>query len=182
MSTNDYAEQNGAFLFYVFEKQWEEQSPDQVTIANMKSVGSKHECGLYLFFLESTTTTKRYPVYIGYTGRTFHDRFYEHATRENGVIYKILVSKVFGSSYRLFVHTHSLSPVTAKVVESIFLQAFNFALNTDENGSLHDLDISKEFKEGASYDDFKITYQNIMSELIKDIPASFHGMELEQSK
>ena len=176
------AEQNGDFIFYVFEEQWHEFAPDQVTEENMNKVGSKGDRGLYLFYVESTVTKKRYPVYIGYTGRTFHDRFYEHATRENGVIYRVLVSKVFGGSYKLFVHTHSLSPVTAKVVESIFLQAFDFALNTEENGSLHDLDLSNEFSKGVTYDNFKITYQNIMSELTKDVPASFHGMELEPEK
>lgn len=182
MSTNDYAEKNGDFIFYVFEKQWGKFAPDEVTEENMKKIGSKGDRGLYLFFVESTMTKKRYPVYIGYTGRTFGERFYEHATRENGVIYKVLVSKVFGGSYKLFVYTHSLSPVTAKVVESIFLKAFDFALNTEENGKLHNLDLSKEFSKEVSYDDFKLTYQNIMGELTKDIPASFHGMGLEPGK
>ena len=176
-STNDYAEQNGDFIFYVFENQWGESS-DEITEEYMKKAGSKNDRGLYLFSIQSKVTKKRYPVYIGYTGRTFAKRFYEHASQENGVIRKVLVSKVFGDTFDLYVHTHSLSPVTAKVVESIFLQAFNFALNTDENGETHALDISREFPKEACKENFGIIYRNVMGELTKDVPRSFEGMSL----
>ena len=173
------AEQSGDFIFCVFEQQWNSDS-GQVTEEYMKKIGSKNDCGLYLFSVQSKVTGKRYPVYIGYTGRTFAKRFYEHATQENGVIQKVLVNKVFGDSYDLYVHTHSLSPVSAKVVESIFLQAFDFALNSSENGDTHDLDIKFQSEDSKQY--FAIAYQNIMGELTKDVPSSFHGMGLEPSK
>ena len=144
----------------------------------MKKTGSKFDHGLYLFSVRSKVTEKRYPVYIGYTGRTFAKRFYEHATQENGVIHKVLVSKVFGDSYDLYVHCHSLSPVTSKVFESIFLRAFDFDLNTDENGETHALDISTEFKKEDSLHDFGLVYHSIMGELNKDVPRSFDGMSL----
>ena len=174
----DYAEKNAAFIFYVFEKQWGEFNYQQVTEANKTQVGSQDR-GLYLFYLCHKVTKKRYPVYIGYTGRSFHERFYQHA-RENGVIDKVLRLQTFGNSYDLFVYTHSLSPVTAKVVESIFLSAFDFALNKAENGDEHQLDLSHEFSEGDSHEDFKIAYQNIMGELTHDVPLSLHGLELQK--
>lgn len=180
MSTN-YAEQNGDFIFHVFENQWRASS-HQITEEYMKKIGSRNDCGLYLFSVRSKVTDKRYPVYIGYTGRTFAKRFNEHANQENGVIRKVLVSKVFGDSYDLYVNTHSLWPVIAKVVESIFLQAFNFALNTSENGKIHDLDTSREFRMEDCKENFGIVYQNIMGQLATDVPQSFIGMGLEASK
>lgn len=183
MSTNgDYAEKNSDIILHIFEKQWGCFGADEITEEKQKKIGSANDCGLYLFFLKSKATNKRYPVYIGYTGRNFAQRFYEHATRESGAIYKILTSKVFGDFYDLFVYTHSATPVAAKVLESIFLNAFNFSLNTEENGNTHELDISYDFTVEDSYDQFKYSYQYIMKELTNDIPQSFHGMSLEWSK
>lgn len=181
-NTSNYAEQNGELIFYIFEDQWKESASEITAEVDKRKIGSKTHCGLYLFSLQSTETQKRYPVYIGYTGRTFADRFYEHAIRESGAIYKVLQSKVFGDSFTLFVHSHPMTPVAAKVLESIFLNTFNFALNTEENGKTHALDPAMEFRKEASIEDFKAFYQKIMKGLIEEIQSSFHGMNLEWSK
>ena len=92
MATDNYAEKN-YFIFFIFENKWATSGLDlfEVTKENMKAIGSPFDCGLYLFYLQRPSDEKKYPVYIGYTGRNFRTRFSEHATRDNGVINKINV-------------------------------------------------------------------------------------------
>ena len=89
-----------------------------------------------------------------------------------------------GGPYKLFVLTKSFEPVAAKVIESIFLNAFNFALNTEENGSTRpDLDLHpREFTKEESYESFKETYQRIMLGIQDITRQHFSDLGLEPSK
>ena len=189
MATANYAEKNSDFIFYIFENKWATGGLGlfEVTKENMKAIGSPFDCGLYLFYLQRPSDEKKYPVYIGYTGRNFRTRFSEHATRDNGVINKCICSMTFqpsGGPYKLFVLTKSFEPIAAKVIESIFLNAFNFALNTEENGSTRpDLDLlPREFTKEESYESFKETYQRIMLGIQDIARQHFSDMGLEPSK
>ena len=177
------AEQNAAFIFYLFEERWG-STGSEITTSNIKQAGG-YDRGVYLFYLQKATDEeKRYPIYVGITSRNFSTRFKEHAG--NGVIDKVLVSKTFkpsGGPYKLYYHTCSFEPVAAKVVESIFLHAFDFAFNTDENGSARaELILIPQNKPEDTFGSFKDSFQSIMSGISDISNKYFSGMNLEPSK
>lgn len=82
-----------------------------------------------------------YPIYVGYTSRTFDERFKEHASKEKGVFEKFFTNgqpetyfKGVKNECDLYVMELPMYPRAAKLLESVFLEAFDFALNTEENG------------------------------------------------
>jgi hypothetical protein len=118
----------------------------QVEISNLSF--AKENEGVYIISAKGDSNGQRQwsiPIYIGITKRSFLQRIKEHI--EKGVIQKVLHGEVhFLEAYRprrQAVVNHlqvamfpGLRPMIAKLYESIFLDAFNFPLNAQENGEV----------------------------------------------
>lgn len=78
-----------------------------------------------------------YPIYVGYTSRTFGVRFGEHANKEDGVFEKFFTQKKPETTKPCDLHVTVVccDSHSATLLESVFLKAFDFALNTQENSS-----------------------------------------------
>ena len=95
--------------------------------------------GLYMFFIELGSS--KYPINMGVTSRNFRQRFLEHHNSPNGVIHKFIdgnfpqnIPPHLRSQLLLKVKCIPLSySMQAKLMESVFLAAFDFCLNTEEN-------------------------------------------------
>ena len=136
------APKHAPFIFHVFEefKKLKAKLPPReksftvrdelVTSANRTAIGSDKEGGVYLIYLQKDG--KKYPVYIGFTSRTFRGRLREHASTPAGVI-DCLLSEAQPKRFEIRTISVSLDYIAAKMLESIFLQAFDFPLNKSEN-------------------------------------------------
>lgn len=113
-----YAERNKDFIVEFFRKY------DDKRVLSKEENGGSSNGGVYLFCVE------QYPVYIGITG-DFHTRFDQQ--RRNDKIISLLKKYHYLEAYEM-----KFPIVTAKVVESMFLAAFDFALNADENPPARD--------------------------------------------
>ena len=163
-----FAEKNGDIIFDVIKK-WSDYVPvrhysvDQYT-GGVSGATLDSEKGLYLFYLQDGS--RSYPIYVGYTGRSFGIRFKEHATRESGVIKKCIDGKFMGGTtgYTLNVCTATFIPLTAMVIEYIFLNAFDFPLNRAENGDTRgNIDRNAPFpKADEARGGFREAYVSIM--------------------
>ena len=133
------AEENGPFIVHMLEK-ISSFEPSRVTQQNASTIGSSLAGGLYMFYLVPTPTPMGYddrycPIYVGMTGRTFRKRFQEHAA--NGVIADFFTpGRIMPTNpCNLYVAGFNFNAPAAKLLESIFLSAFDFARNTEENGA-----------------------------------------------
>lgn len=110
----------------------------QVTHENKKNIGSMSH-GLYMFFVKPKGTEGIYsPAYVGYTGQPFNMRFKGHA-RDDKLIGRFLKEQETSTTKcKLFVSEFPCRPMIAKLLESIFLEAFDFAFNRMENGEVRD--------------------------------------------
>lgn len=98
--------------------------------------------GIYILCVDSGKKDV-YPVYIGKTEKGIKTRLKEHKNQENGIIHRfgkeILSCKPFNSKknqprFRVWL-LELETPCTMKFAESMFLMAFDFALNSAENSS-----------------------------------------------
>ena len=181
------AEHFAKFIFYLFEEKWHRRGIP-VTIQNVTTIGSTNN-GVYLFYICKSSDKhqkKKYPIYLGYTGRTFRIRFKEHGTRDNGVVNKCLGVQSFqpaslgGGPFKLFVYELPMTNfVQAKLLESIFLNAFDFALNTEENDKVRD-DIDLSFTHDKAYgkEAFKSSYEWAMGGVSELSGEYFAGLDL----
>ena len=125
--------------------------------------------GFYIFFLDSGKT--KYPIYVGITRRNFRQRFKEHYA--SGVINNYNTGDFPKNvpPIRLPLKVMCVSipyPAITKLVESIFLAAFNFCLNTEENGDIRvKLDTDDQYPVTASKPGFDIAFNNVMEEINK---------------
>lgn len=140
----------------------------QVNTENEINTTPDSDRGIYLFFLDSGQT--KYPIYVGITRRNFRQRFKEHYDKDGGVIQKYN-SGNFPTNrppiqLPLKVMCMSSPFPMSKLIESIFLAAFNFCLNTDENGDIRtNLDTGDQYSVVTSKPLFDITFDNIMKEI-----------------
>lgn len=141
MDPSKFAERNGTFiettLKAMFEINGDIQRIDVNDIENtdVKSDLKKNK-GLYVFFVRIESSY--YPVYVGYTGNNFYERF-----RNHGVYAKVQERQVNNKIDQLCVGVFPCD-AGAKTLESLFLKAFNFALNSEENEGVRDiLDLSQ---------------------------------------
>ena len=77
----------------------------------------------------------KYPIYIGIAGRNFRQRFREHYT--NGVMNSYIngdFPKNYATRLPLKVMCVPIQyPMQSKLMESVFLQCYDFCLNIQEN-------------------------------------------------
>ena len=138
--------------------------------------GDPNHGGLYMFTVRNRTS--EYPVYVGYTGRSFRRRFNEHGNR--GVIhdfYQGVYPQRNWNNYSLFVYTYSGDFAASKLLESIFLRSFDFARNTEENNNQthNNLRIPPENLPEDSKASFAEGYQAIMED-VKEIQDKFSDL------
>ena len=109
---------------------------------NMLDDNTKKE-GLYMLFVspKGVQVDRLHPIYVGYTSRPFDVQFKEHARKEKGVLEKFftrgepeITLQGVKKECDLYVIELPLDPRAAKLLESVFLEAFDFTLNTEENG------------------------------------------------
>ena len=142
----EYAERNKEFVVDFFKKY-----DDKKRVLSKDENGGSSNGGVYLFCVE------QYPVYIGITS-DFHTRFDQH--RRNDKVIPLLKKYHYLEAYEM-----KLPVVTAKVVESMFLAAFDFALNTDENPPARDPAIPNSLQSKHS----SATFGNVFKETMKEI-------------
>lgn len=153
-----YAEKNGHYIFKAL-RTLSEISPNtwhEYEYDTSKTVSDKP--GIYMFYIRDTI--HKYPVYFGKTETGFKTRFADHQNNKDGVIYRYL-NKPFPTfpkdvkeqELQLEVVLVTMStPFIIKLAESLFLCAFDFALNKMENGKERDkIDDISQFKALDSY-------------------------------
>jgi len=139
---NNYAERNGEFIVQFMKGRGSKEFQVVVSGKNMLEDSTKKP-GLYMFFVSPKDSQGYclYPIYVGYTSRTFDERFKEHASKKKGVFEKFFINGQPETCFQgvkkkcdLYVMELPMDPRVAKLLESVFLEAFDFALNTEENG------------------------------------------------
>lgn len=137
MSSN-YAEKNEQYIFDALEKLSAPNRLDVYDYDYVKTIPDKP--GIYMFFIYSWKTEKRYPVYFGKT-ESFRTRMLGH--KHDGVIERYLsgtsptIPQTEEREQDLLlkvVLVPLLPPFNINLAESVFLRAFDFALNKMENG------------------------------------------------
>lgn len=164
-----HAERNAPFIFWCVKKIWGEQSSYKVNTPEDINKTPNNQSGMYIFYLDSGV--HQYPIYVGITGRNFRQRFKEHHDNQTGVIYKCNNGEFPKNQppvrlplIALVVPIHY--PMQSKLMESVFLEAFNFCLNTEENGDIRLIvDTDQQFKPEDSKQNFDITFGNVMKEI-----------------
>jgi len=167
-----HSETSGPFIAYFLQKLGCSIYYDS-PLRNMDDINRetyRNTKGLYVFYMKNSTgsVAPRYPIYVGVTGRSFYERFYEHATTATGQIKKVwdgnYPQNVHG--YQLYVWTLSASHISAKYLESVFLEAWNFPLNKSENGAERtNLDDSAQYPPEDDKHDFDISWGNYFNEI-----------------
>ena len=163
------AEQCGEFFHWTLETKWH-CVPSKITSLQHPG-GSPYSRGLYVFFLQKSDAEGEehplYPIYVGQTRRNFKVRFQEHAN-QGGVINQVLTKQFPGNpgSLSLFAYTYDVQPVVAKFLESIYLQTFDVALNSEENPPVrNNLDLSHTYGPEVVKGSFIQNYQQGTTEL-----------------
>ena len=143
---------------------------EKVTYGNKDNIGTKTTCGLYMFFVQpKNEQTVFSPAYVGYTSRSFGLRFREHAKEGKLIGGFLAVQK--DHKCDLFVSEFPCRPMIAKLLESIFLKAFDFAYNRMENGQQRDTvnlyTYNKQYDEpmSTSKAKFKEVFDQVKSDL-----------------
>ena len=109
---------------------------------------AKKDTGLYMFYVKPGN--KFCPIYVGYSasGSGFYGRFKVHA--QSGVVKKFFdknnplcyrggyVRYPCHPTFPLYVIQLPCKATTAILLEKLFLEAFDFALNTENNGDARD--------------------------------------------
>ena len=127
---------------------WETDGPIEIGNAVPAGHPAFDKKGVYFIFWtslanydDSDNQDQIYPVYVGITGRTFAQRFTEHINRDTGVIHRIkntlwpTTGNIHGLT-KVIVYLIDVPLPVAKFLESTFLAAFDFAMNTEENQGL----------------------------------------------
>ena len=171
------AEQNAPFIFYCVKKIWGECRVYEAYLKDQINSTPSNGNGIYIFFLDAGQI--QYPIYIGITGRNFRQRLLEHYA--NGVIDRY-VNGNFPRNVppiRLPLKVMCVPvqyPMQAKLMESVFLNSFDFCLNIQENGGIRDtIDTRDQFPPEHSKENFDIEFGNIMKEI-----GSFYDQYLHQ--
>lgn len=135
----NYAEKNGPYIFDAL-RRLSESGPLKTYDYDYKET-LPDKPGIYMFYIFSDNTENRYPVYFGKTEASLRARIGSHKN-DGGVIKRygkkdqfptVLHEKERDLLLRFTVVPLS-NPFTIRLAESLFLCAFNFALNKMENG------------------------------------------------
>lgn len=159
-SSVELAEQNAALILHIFHDLLHACSE---VIGEGNSFGQ--DCrGLYMFYVRRKSDEKKFPVYVGSTtGKSFHSHFMCHPVIATFFDANAPFPAVNRPDYDMFAYQYSCTPVSAKLLETIFLLAFDFAQNGEENGGIcPDLDFSRENAICDSIAIFRESYRSII--------------------
>ena len=162
----DFAERNADFIFSYIQKVWSNPTSYNVESAQEISNIPNDENGLYIFFLQTLKFKIKYPVYVGFTGTSFKERF-----RGHNVIKTILTNKTFPQEmphlFQLKVTCLPLeNPMVAKLIESVFLASFDFCLNKSENGDVRlKIDTNEKYPVAISKKRFDKVFKKALDEI-----------------
>jgi hypothetical protein len=172
------AENYRGFLLYLLREvipksNFESSGPHNPDFFELGKLDGK---GLYFLFWSTHNNaddidvqTEIYPLYVGVTGRTFQQRFEEHESKKDGVVYKIKkrewpnADEPIQSDLRMVVAYVVEMPLpVAKCFESMFLSLFDFAMNVQENGEERQgIQITETQTVQDGYSKFKEKYDEI---------------------
>lgn len=162
-----YAEKNAPYIFSALER----LAPAPLNRYNYDYTGTlPDEPGIYMFYIYSNKTEKEYPVYFGKTETSFRARIASHRQKTDGVInrYETNQFPTFPPKKEReqnlilqFVLVPLSPPFIIKLAESLFLCAFDFALNKMENGNER-----HEINDVDQIDDTKPIYGMYMREAV----------------
>jgi len=139
----------------------------QVTDENKNYIGSTSR-GLYMFFVKPEGEENIYsPAYVGYTGKSFNMRFKGHAQISRSL------EATSKAKCKLFVSEFPCHPIIAKLLESVFLEAFDFAFNRMENGEVRDAKglYTYDKQKDLSLQEGKKIYQEVFGKVKGDLDA-----------
>ena len=166
----NHAERNAPFIFWCVNEIFGANTDYLVSQGSQVYQTPIHQQGIYIFFIERGG--RNYPIYIGITRRSFAERFTEHRNLNNGVIHQVVTGRFpqnlqANQRHQLTLKVKCIAldyPVIAKLMESVFLAAFDFCLNKEENGGAirANIDFSSQFSVEQSKHDFQIIFDNIM--------------------
>lgn len=163
MEISNLAERNGPFIETALRAIFQMEDIQRIAEVNIDNARGylEQNKGLYMFFVHAGF--RYYPIYVGYTGNNFYARLQNHQVwgrnlQINGEIAHGRYVTVFPCD------------AGAKSLESLFLKAFDFALNTEENVAVREiLDLSQGVNHGARS---KLLFQHAWV----DVQQGFLGM------
>ena len=170
---DNYAERNAPFIFWCVNEILGASTDYLVSIGPQVYQTPINQKGLYIFFIERGG--RKYPIYIGITRRSFAERFTEHRNSNDGVIHQVVTGRFPQNIHPNQRHQLQLKvkcialdyPRIAKLMESVFLSAFDFCLNREENGGYirTNIDFTQQYTVAQSKHNFQITFDNIMTDI-----------------
>ena len=161
------AEQTGQFIFYAISKMWGHGSIMSYNVSTIEEINEcpQNESGLYVLYFADN-----YPVYIGVTERSFCERLREHYYR--GAIKKVFdgkldISDIPNKILKVMLVNIGMG-MQAKLMESVFLDSFDFCLNEKENGEVRlKVDATAQYKAEDIKHNFDINFGNAMDCITK---------------
>ena len=151
----------------------ENQYQEVETKDSMKFIGSNKN-GLYMFFVKLRDTDQTpIPVYVGYTGQSFSERFKKHAAVDKFFDGQ----KISPQNYLLCVSEFPFLPSTAKLLESVFLNAFDFPFNLIDNGKMQARNVYLNVQDRITLHQGKERFKGSCLPVMKEIEKISKGME-----
>ena len=188
-----HAEDYRGFLLFLLREVWKSggfaRGPYDVS-SPLPDVQALNGNGLYFIFWSAYANAddikkqdQIYPLYIGITGRTFKQRLLEHI--DHGVVDKITSgdwpTEKGIVNLKPIVYVVNIPLPVAKFLESVFLSAFDFPMNVEENNKMRggmQIKKSESVENGYSY--FLQHYEIIMSSL-KEVQTLVSQDEVSRS-
>ena len=131
--------------------------------------------GLYFIFSSTNIDPndidhqdKIYPLYVGITGRNFAKRFTEHIKKKDGLVQKMNeeMDKPVPTVQELIAYVVDIPLPVAKFFESVFLSAFDFLMNVQENNQIRKkIQVTKSELVENGYKYFLVHHSNIKASL-----------------
>lgn len=163
----NYAEKHGPYIFHALKNL--SGSDGLHTFDYDDETSMPNEAGIYMFYILSSKTGKKYPVYVGKTEVDFRARIAGH--KKDGVIEGYNTNRFprFPQNeereqdlHLQVVFVRLPTSFIIKLAESLFLCAFDFALNKMENG-----DKRYMIEDTHQIENFNTSYENMMGAINK---------------
>lgn len=185
-----YAENNAFFIFTTIDRL--KESGCTVNDVDIKSYTQNPNVvsdfkGLYIFYVTfNSLETTRIPIYVGVTDQGFRTRFRQHKVIEkyfNPVVQGKRVFPAFhvdhyppeGEHIFRVVTVRTEYGLTAKLLESIFLNSFDFCMNKMENGAYRMMiGPNRQHQRSHSYKQFCEDLNTHLGEFHNQIPRIFN--------
>lgn len=168
---NTLAESNREFIVETFNNLAEKQKHDYLEFQNCEYVALVNDedfppfYGLYM--ISKRRANGKFPIYVGYTSNRFDERLANHDVK-----YWHINKKSDGHLEFDFIPT--FNPSHAKLLESVFLGAFDFCRNEVENGKKREPDYNVQV---VIPEQSKNYFDALYSLMVKDISRLYKFYE-----